>query len=90
MQEAALELYTQFNCCVVFLGADLKERYYKGARLAWHIRPSCTPILAEAPVPHMAAHLRRKETPSPLHAFALPPSLLVCRACGSPLQLICS
>ena len=29
-QEAALELYTQFNCCVVFLGAELKEKYYKG------------------------------------------------------------
>ncbi|CAL8463619.1 g3153 [Coccomyxa elongata] len=28
--EAALELYTQFNCCVVFLGKDLKEKYYKG------------------------------------------------------------
>ncbi|CAL5223978.1 g6589 [Coccomyxa viridis] len=28
--EAALELYTQFNCCVVFLGAELKEKYYKG------------------------------------------------------------
>lgn len=27
----ALELFTEFNCCVVFLGADLKERYYKGA-----------------------------------------------------------
>lgn len=26
----ALELFTEFNCCVVFLGADLKERYYKG------------------------------------------------------------
>ena len=32
VQEAALELYTQFNCCVVFLGADLKERYYKGTQ----------------------------------------------------------
>ncbi len=32
MQEAALELYTQFNCCVVFLGKELKEKYYKGAR----------------------------------------------------------
>ena len=31
MQEAALELYTQFNCCVVFLGKELKEKYYKGA-----------------------------------------------------------
>lgn len=30
LQEAALELYTQFNCCVVFLGAELKEKYYKG------------------------------------------------------------
>ncbi len=27
----ALELFTEFSCCVVFLGADLKERYYKGA-----------------------------------------------------------
>jgi len=25
-----LELYTQFNCCVVFLGKELKEKYYKG------------------------------------------------------------
>ena len=30
-QMVALELFTEFNCCVVFLGADLKERYYKGA-----------------------------------------------------------
>ena len=33
-QEAALELYTQFNCCVVFLGAELKEKYYKGGLLS--------------------------------------------------------
>ena len=33
LQEAALELYTQFNCCVVFLGAELKEKYYKGQAL---------------------------------------------------------
>lgn len=26
----ALELFTSFNCFPVFLGADLKERYYKG------------------------------------------------------------
>ena len=35
-QEAALELYTQFNCCVVFLGAELKEKYYKGGPLSSH------------------------------------------------------
>lgn len=39
-QEAALELYTQFNCCVVFLGAELKEKYYKGQpRLAIEYQP---------------------------------------------------
>ena len=41
-QEAALELYTQFNCCVVFLGAELKERYYKGARLTRQASLPCS------------------------------------------------
>ncbi len=36
LQEAALELYTQFNCCVVFLGKDLKEKYYKGIHTPTH------------------------------------------------------
>ena len=31
----ALELYANFNCFPVFLGAELKERYYKGERL-WY------------------------------------------------------
>ena len=30
VQMVALELFTEFKCCPVFLGADLKERYYKG------------------------------------------------------------
>jgi hypothetical protein len=32
MQMVALELYTSLNCCPVFLGEELKEKYYKGAR----------------------------------------------------------
>ncbi len=39
----ALELFTEFNCCVVFLGADLKERYYKGAA-PWHYRVQRAPL----------------------------------------------
>ena len=31
----ALELYANFNCFPVFLGAELKERYYKGERLGY-------------------------------------------------------
>ena len=38
VQMVALELYANFNCFPVFLGADLKERYYKGERL-WY-RPA--------------------------------------------------
>ena len=30
-QNVALELYTLHNCCPVFLGKDLKDKYYKGA-----------------------------------------------------------
>ena len=30
MQMVALELFTTFNCFPVFLGSDLKDRYYKG------------------------------------------------------------
>lgn len=30
MQMVALELFTAFNCFPVFLGSELKERYYKG------------------------------------------------------------
>ncbi len=33
VQMVALELYANFNCFPVFLGAELKERYYKGERL---------------------------------------------------------
>jgi hypothetical protein len=31
-QEVAVELYTAFNCCPVFLAPELKEKYYKGKR----------------------------------------------------------
>lgn len=30
MQMVALELFSTFNCFPVFLGSDLKQRYYKG------------------------------------------------------------
>ena len=30
MQMVALELFSMFNCFPVFLGPDLKERYYRG------------------------------------------------------------
>lgn len=30
LQMVALELMTQFNCCPVFLGKELKEQFYKG------------------------------------------------------------
>lgn len=43
VQEAALELYTQFNCCVVFLGKELKEKYYKGKHS--HTAGQCTDLV---------------------------------------------
>lgn len=30
VQEVALDLVDQFNCYVVFMGEELKEKYYKG------------------------------------------------------------
>ena len=35
VQMVALELYANFNCFPVFLGAELKERYYKGDCLCY-------------------------------------------------------
>ena len=46
VQMVALELYANFNCFPVFLGADLKERYYKGEGLWYRPAPSSTPRLA--------------------------------------------
>ena len=42
LQMVALELYANFNCFPVFLGAELKERYYKG-EYSW-----CKPALSSS------------------------------------------
>jgi hypothetical protein len=71
----ALELFTEFNCCVVFLGADLKERYYKGAA-PWHC---CSSHCAQKSSPAESAAARvRHGLGWQYHAGALP-------SCGAAL-----
>ena len=53
----ALELFTAFNCCPVFLGKELKEEYYKGEQQPL---PSHTQVQAGAACYglHLALHCR--------------------------------